>query len=88
MARNYGSINDNVLCYAKGQDYIWNQQYTAFPPEYVTEKFTGKDPDGRRYQNVTLRNPGVRPNLRERYVKYRFSEVGGAGLGRLSGCAA
>ncbi|MGA2149604.1 MAG: site-specific DNA-methyltransferase [Bryobacteraceae bacterium] len=68
VARNYGSINDNLLFYAKGQDYTWNQQYTAFPPECVTEKFTGKDPDGRRYQNVTLRNPGIRPNLHYPYT--------------------
>ena len=68
VARNYGAINDNILFYAKGQDHVWHQRYTPFPPEYVEEKFTGKDPDGRRYQNVTLRNPGVRPNLRYPYT--------------------
>jgi site-specific DNA-methyltransferase (adenine-specific) len=68
VARNYGSINDNILFYAKSGDYKWNQQYLPFPDEYVKEKFTGTDPDGRRYQNVTLRNPGVRPNLRYPYT--------------------
>ncbi len=68
VARNYGAINDNILFYAKGQDHVWHQRYTPFPPEHVEEKFTGKDPDGRRYQNVTLRNPGVRPNLRYPYT--------------------
>jgi site-specific DNA-methyltransferase (adenine-specific) len=68
VARNYGSINDNILFYAKSGDYKWNQQYLPFPDEYVKEKFTGTDADGRRYQNVTLRNPGVRPNLRYPYT--------------------
>lgn len=68
VARNYGSINDNILFYAKSENYVWNQQYTKFSDDYVAEKFTGTDPDGRRYQNITLRNPGVRPNLRYPYT--------------------
>jgi site-specific DNA-methyltransferase (adenine-specific) len=68
VARNYGCVNDNLLFYAKGQNHIWNQQYTPFPPDYVAEKFTGKDTDGRIFQNVTLRNPGVRPNLHYPYT--------------------
>jgi len=68
VARNYGSINDNILFYCKSQNHVWNQLYTPFTAGYIAEKFTGKDPDGRRYQNVTLRNPGVRPNLRYPYT--------------------
>jgi len=68
VARNYGSINDNILFYSKTDEYTWNQQYLPFPEDYIKEKFTGVDPDGRRYQNVTLRNPGVRPNLRYPYT--------------------
>jgi site-specific DNA-methyltransferase (adenine-specific) len=67
VARNFGSINDNILFYCKSQDYVWVQQYAAFPEEYIKEKFTGIDAKG-RYQNVTLRNPGVRPNLRYLYT--------------------
>jgi site-specific DNA-methyltransferase (adenine-specific) len=68
VARNYGSINDNILFFSKTPNYTWNQLYVPFTSEYIAEKFTGKDPDGRRYQNVTLRNPGVRPNLRYPYT--------------------
>lgn len=67
VARNYGSINDNILFYAKGPDHTWVQQYTPFPEDYIREKFTGQDAKG-RYQNVTLRNPGVRPNLHYPYT--------------------
>jgi site-specific DNA-methyltransferase (adenine-specific) len=67
VARNFGSINDNILFYCKSQDYTWVQQYTEFPEQYIKEKFTGEDVKG-RYQNVTLRNPGVRPNLHYPYT--------------------
>ncbi len=68
VARNYGSVNDNILFYAKSATHVWNQLYTPFTEEYIAEKFTGEDPNGRRYQNITLRNPGVRPNLHYPYM--------------------
>jgi DNA modification methylase len=63
VGRNFGAICDTLLVYTKGKDYAWNQQYTQFPAEYVEETFKYRDPDGRRWQSVTLRNPGMRPNL-------------------------
>lgn len=63
VSRNYGAICDLLLVYTKSGDYTWNQQYTPFSKEYIDQKFFGKDSDGRRWQSVTLRNPGVRPNL-------------------------
>jgi site-specific DNA-methyltransferase (adenine-specific) len=68
VGRNYGSICDIILAYTKTQGYVWNQVYAAFPPEYVEATFKYRDPDGRRWQSVTLRNPGVRPNLRFPYT--------------------
>lgn len=65
--RNFGSICDLLLVYTKSDEYTWNQQYTQFSKEYVEHRFTGVDPDGRRWQSVTLRNPGVRPNLHYPY---------------------
>jgi DNA modification methylase len=63
VGRNFGSICDTILVYTRGRAYTWNQQYTPFPLEYVEKTFKQQDPDGRRWQSVTLRNPGVRPNL-------------------------
>lgn len=63
VSRNFGSISDILLAYAKSDGYRWNQQYTQFPPDYIEKTFKYSDPDGRRWQSVTLRNPGVRPNL-------------------------
>lgn len=68
VGRNFGSICDVLLVYTKEQSYTWNQQYTAFPAEYVIATFKHQDPDGRRWQSVTLRNPGMRPNLHFPYT--------------------
>lgn len=68
VGRNFGSICDTLLVYTKSKDYVWVQQYTAFTPEYIESTFKGQDPDGRRWQSVTLRNPGVRPNLHFPYT--------------------
>jgi len=63
VSRNFGSITDTLLAYTKSDGYEWNQQYTQFPAGYIEKTFKYSDPDGRRWQSVTLRNPGVRPNL-------------------------
>ena len=62
VGKNFGSIFYCIFVYTKSQNYIWNQLYTSFPPEYIESTFKFADPDGRRWQSVTLRNPGSRPN--------------------------
>lgn len=63
VGKNYGAISDVLLAYIKSNSYTWNQQHVQFDPEYVEQTFKFKDPNGRRWQSVTLRNPGLRPNL-------------------------
>src|SRR5687767_14622524 len=55
VSTNYGSLYDCIFFYTKGREYTWNQQYHALTDEYVTTKFTNKDPDGRLWQSVSLR---------------------------------
>jgi site-specific DNA-methyltransferase (adenine-specific) len=68
VSRNFGAICDRLLVYTRGKTYCWNQQYTQFTQEYIEAMFKFKDKDGRRWQTVTLRNPGVRPNLHYEYT--------------------
>ena len=68
VGKNFGSIFDCIFVYTKSQDYNWNQLYTPFPPEYIENTFKYIDVDGRRWQSVTLRNPGSRPNLHFPYT--------------------
>jgi len=70
VGRNYGSVSDILLWYTKGPAYTWNQPFKALTLEQNVQKYPNVDPDGRRWQSVTLRNPGVRPNL---HYPYRAS---------------
>jgi site-specific DNA-methyltransferase (adenine-specific) len=70
VGRNYGNITDNIFWYSKTDDYVWNPQFLQLSEEELIEKYPHRDPDGRRWQSVTLRNPGPRPNL---YYLYKAS---------------
>jgi site-specific DNA-methyltransferase (adenine-specific) len=63
VGRNYGSIADNLFFYSKTDKYTWNQPFTTLSEDEIVAKYPMVDPDGRRWQSVTLRNPGLRPNL-------------------------
>lgn len=70
VGRNYGSIADTILFYTKSDQHVWNQPFTVLTTEEMEKKYPHCDPGGRRWQSVTLRNPGVRPNL---HFAYRAS---------------
>jgi len=63
VSRNYGALHDTILFFTKADKYVWNQTYVSHSEEYADKAFKYEDPDGRRWQSVSLRNPGVRPNL-------------------------
>jgi len=67
VGRNYGNISDSIFFYTKSDDYRWNQPWEQLSPEEIEEKYPNKDAEGRRWQSVTLRNPGLRPNLHYPY---------------------
>ena len=70
VSTNYGAVTDIILCYSRGDRPIWNQVYTPYSSEHIENKFTYRDPGGRRFTTSDLRNPGVRPNLRYTYKGY------------------
>jgi site-specific DNA-methyltransferase (adenine-specific) len=63
-----GSISDVILWYTKGPDYQWVQPFKTLTPEENEKKFKNVNPNGRRWQSVSLRNPSVRPNLQFEYT--------------------
>jgi site-specific DNA-methyltransferase (adenine-specific) len=65
--RRFGVVNDSLYFFTKTDDYTWNQGYAEFTEEYINHRFSSADPNGRRWQSVTLRNPGKRPNLHYPY---------------------
>jgi site-specific DNA-methyltransferase (adenine-specific) len=64
----FGDVTDTILFYAKSDKPTWHQPYMPYSDKHVETKFTGVDPDGRRYTTSDLRNPGVRPNLHYAYT--------------------
>ncbi|MEO8967313.1 MAG: site-specific DNA-methyltransferase [Solirubrobacteraceae bacterium] len=61
--RRYGPVHDSILYYAKGDDPIWNPQYTPYDQEYIDSFYRHvEEGTGRRYQldNLTSARPGGR----------------------------
>lgn len=67
VGRNYGDLTDAIFFYTKSDNYTWNQVYAQYTAEYEA-RYNMRDADGRRWQSVSLRNPGVRPNLQFPYT--------------------
>jgi site-specific DNA-methyltransferase (adenine-specific) len=60
------SNHDIIFCYAKSSNKVlWNPQYTAHDPEYLSKFYRFVEPEtGRRYSLDNLANPNKdRPNL-------------------------
>lgn len=67
-SRKFGAITDAIFLYSRSDEYTFVPQYRPFDAEYIAKTFTGVDPDGRRWQSVTLRSPHPRPNLMYPYA--------------------
>ena len=63
VSRGYGDITDTIFYYTKSNSFVWNQLFTKMTSAKAEKVYSQSDSDGRRWQSVTLRNPGVRPNL-------------------------
>lgn len=68
VTQNFGSISDILLFCSKTDVYTWNQTFKSLSEDHVLRKYPHTDLDGRRWQSVTLRNPGKRPNLHYLYA--------------------
>lgn len=68
VTSTYGDVTDTIFYYSKSSQKTWNQPYKTLSPEEVEQKYPKRDSDGRRWQSVTLRNPGQRPNLHYPYT--------------------
>jgi DNA modification methylase len=59
-ACRYGPVHDVLLFYGRSDDYIWNDQFQPYDPEYVEAFFEQRDPDGRHWKRMDLTGAGVR----------------------------
>lgn len=56
-----GRIHDIILVYKKTEDHKWNTVYSDYDDQYIDDKYSKTDDDGRHFQDVTLdaANPGA-----------------------------
>jgi len=78
-SNRFGVCTDIILFYAKTSEAEFNVQYNKDSPEYqeyIKERFTMIDENGRRFQPTSLVNPAHRPNLIYEYKGYKPPENG------------
>jgi SAM-dependent methyltransferase len=54
----YGAITDSIFFYNKGDQSIWNPQYTPYDLKYTERDYRRVDEHGRRYRIDNLQGPG------------------------------
>jgi site-specific DNA-methyltransferase (adenine-specific) len=73
-SNRFGTCTDTILFYAKTDDSLFVPQYNKESPEYreyIEERFTMTDENGRKFQPTSLVNPAYRPNLIYDYKGYK-----------------
>ncbi len=58
-AVRYGAAHDTILFYTRSKDYVWNETYQAYDPDYVEQYYRYKDEDGRRWMSGDLGAAGL-----------------------------
>src|SRR5205809_1856466 len=58
--KNYGHIHDAIFFYTKGENAIWNTQFTAYDETYVGRDYRLVDEKEHRFRrdNLTAARPG------------------------------
>src|ERR1039457_400874 len=65
-----GVVTDSLIHYGKTDSYFFQPQVTRDSDEvkeYIAERFTNTDPDGRKYRKSPIISPNPRPNLTYEY---------------------
>ena len=62
-SKTYNHIHDVIFFYTKTDNFKWNSQYEQLSEEYVGDKYTQNDGDGRLYQLDNMTSPNPRPNM-------------------------
>ncbi|MGH2914996.1 MAG: site-specific DNA-methyltransferase, partial [Solirubrobacteraceae bacterium] len=66
--RQHGRIHDVILYYTKGDQWVWNQQYTPYDAGYVASKYPYTELEsGRRYGSWDMTGPGGEAKGNPRY---------------------
>jgi len=71
-SKKWGSVNDTIFFYSKGDDYVWNPVFTGHEAKYVADFYRLKDERGIYRLDHIIRSAsmGPRPNLAYEYKGY------------------
>jgi adenine-specific DNA-methyltransferase len=70
--KKMGIVTDSIFIYTKSEDFIFNPQFTMEgADEYIKERYTKVDENGRKYKTGDLGNPAPRPTLRYEYKGHK-----------------
>ena len=69
-ATTWAAIADTILFYTRGENYVWNPQFTDQSEEDIETRYRFKDPDGRRYRLGPIDSPNPRPNMMYEWKGY------------------
>jgi adenine specific DNA methylase Mod len=58
-SKRWGPVHDTIFFYSKSEDVCWNQIYQS-QDDYVSERYTYEEKDGRKFYPITLHAFGVR----------------------------
>jgi len=62
-SHTYNHIHDVIYYYARGE-FVFNPIYMPHDPEYIADKYTQIDDQGRKYQLDNMTSPNPRPNMK------------------------
>jgi len=62
-SQSWSHVTDVIFFYSKSDKICWNPLYTAHNERYLQSKYTGVDPDGRRYRLDNFTSPNPRPHM-------------------------
>lgn len=54
----FAANTDSIFIYSKGESYKFNPQFTDYSQEYIDSFYKYSDPDGRKYQLISMTAPG------------------------------
>lgn len=63
-SHTYNHIHDTIFFYTKGDEFTWNAQFEDHGEDYIEDKYSNFDEDGRRYQLDNITSPNPRPNMK------------------------
>ncbi|PQA79707.1 site-specific DNA-methyltransferase [Limnohabitans sp. TS-CS-82] len=59
--KKFGVVTDTLFLYSKSAKYQYEQQFTPYTDEYVRERFTMSDKDGRKFYPNVITGKGAGP---------------------------